>query len=587
MCASPGFLYFAAMSLFLALVGTATAQHQQSTSVREIVVAGARTVTPEMIHQWMETKPGGNFVSTDPARIDSGFAAAGFPFGRIDSVVFVPTQDGRSIDVVLHVREGKRALLAEPQIKGTKAVALSTLLSGSGLQKGSVFSPQLLERCIASFLRTYESSGYPFAAVQISDLQFRENPEELEAHVELLIDEGTLARIEKLRVEGNSTTRSDVIARAAGFSVGDLYTGDLPARMQERLRRLQLFSNVSLPELFVDADRTVGLHLNVVEGSSNRFDGIVGYVPQGGSGGTGYVTGFVNLQFRNIFGTARRLSVRWNRETQTSQEIALRYREPWLFSLPVGLEGGYMQRKQDSTYVRESTDLLFETSLVGDLSVGLALAGNRVTPSEGFGQTVVGQSSAFSVGLSVSYDSRDDRLIPTSGFRYLTEYHTGRKEIKASVRGSGNEENSTQKITLDVEYYSSMFKNQVLAVVVSARDFRSGTVDQGDLYRLGGATTLRGYREGQFQGSRIAWSNLEYRLLAGQRSFVFAFVDVGYASVPRREESGLAGDEFRRLGYGAGAHIDTPLGVIGLSLAFGQGDTFNTAKLHLRIVNEF
>jgi outer membrane translocation and assembly module TamA len=54
-----------------------------------------------------------------------------------------------------------------------------------------------------------------------------------------------------------------------------------------------------------------------------------------------------------------------------------------------------------------------------------------------------------------------------------------------------------------------------------------------------------------------------------------------------RPEAGLTGDEFRRIGYGAGARVDTPLGLIGVSLAFGKGDTFSSGKLHLRLVNEF
>ena len=45
--------------------------------------------------------------------------------------------------------------------------------------------------------------------------------------------------------------------------------------------------------------------------------------------------------------------------------------------------------------------------------------------------------------------------------------------------------------------------------------------EESDLYRLGGTNTLRGYRENQFLGSRIFWSNLEYRFLLTQRTFAF------------------------------------------------------------------
>jgi hypothetical protein len=56
---------------------------------------------------------------------------------------------------------------------------------------------------------------------------------------------------------------------------------------------------------------------------------------------------------------------------------------------------------------------------------------------------------------------------------------------------------------------------------------------------------------------------------------------------PDRPEVGLVKEEMNRIGYGAGLRIDTPLGLIGVSLAFGKGDTFGTAKLHIRLANEF
>jgi outer membrane protein insertion porin family len=142
-------------------------------------------------------------------------------------------------------------------------------------------------------------------------------------------------------------------------------------------------------------------------------------------------------------------------------------------------------------------------------------------------------------------------------------------------------------LSFDFEYALSTFQRQVLVATLHGRDFRSGAIEVSDMFRLGGSNSLRGYREGQFLGSRIAWSNLEYRLLAGQRSFAFGFVDIGYIVSPSRPEARLTGEEIDRLGYGLGIRLDTPLGLIGVSLAFGQGDTFSSAKLHVRLVNEF
>jgi outer membrane protein insertion porin family len=585
--ASPGFFSFLAGAVLAVVLIVEPSAARQSATVHDIVIVGNNALAASTIEEWMETKRGGAFSRADLARIDSGLAETGFPFGRVDSVVLRQSTDERSFDLLLYLREGKPARFAEVRLEGVKASDAPTLSAEPRLREGEPFAPRLLEQGITALLQQYEAIGYPFARIEIRDIRFEEGPAHVRVYVVLKIHEGTVARISELRVDGNSSTRTSVITRAARVSAGDLYRGDLPSKIKQRLEKLQLFSSVSMPELLVNDDQSVSLAVKVAEGNPNRFDGIAGYVPSSVAGAKGYVTGFVDVQFRNILGTGRRVSVRWNRETQTSQEIGIRYREPWIATLPVSAEGGYDQRKQDSTYVRENYDLALETALAENLMVGLALSGNKITPTEGYGRTVVGQSSALSIGFSLMYDARNDQVMPTGGSRFQTEYHTGRKEIRTPVRGSEDSRSSTQKLTFDVDYYASPFRNQVFAVLVSARDFRNDAIEFSDLFRLGGANSLRGYREGQFLGSRIAWANLEYRLLAGQRSFVFAFFDLGYAFVPQRPEAGLAGDEIRRSGFGAGVRLDTPLGLIGVSLAFGQGDTFSTAKLHLRLVNEF
>ena len=138
-----------------------------------------------------------------------------------------------------------------------------------------------------------------------------------------------------------------------------------------------------------------------------------------------------------------------------------------------------------------------------------------------------------------------------------------------------------------MEYTLSLAPRHLLNAALHAREFRSGGIEISDLYRLGGATTLRGYREGQFLGSRLVWANLEYRLLVAPRSFVYLFSDVGYISTANGLVAGLTGSEQTKIGYGIGTRVDTALGLLGVSIALGQGDTFSTAKLHVRLINEF
>ncbi len=203
-------------------------------------------------------------------------------------------------------------------------------------------------------------------------------------------------------------------------------------------------------------------------------------------------------------------------------------------------------------------------------------------------QTVAGEkvlnaidnSSQWNFGIIISYDTRNSPVTPTSGVLYETGYEFGRK----SIAGTSSE---TRRLTFELEVYYSPGTRQVLAGFVHGRGFSSPLMGQSDLFRLGGATTLRGYRENQFQGSRIGWATLEYRLLTGGSSYFYAFVDGGYIAVPDRPLAALSPMELTRIGYGAGTRTATALGLITVGLAFGEGDTFRTAKLHVRLSNEF
>jgi len=584
---APGFFGFLVISLLLASLVASRAAGQEKGVLRSVTVYGNRSFSAGQVLDWLGMKEGEHFAASSIERIVRGYVDEGYLFARIDSASLVFSPDSSAVDLSIWVEEGKPAVVASVQVTGAKAVADGDLLALLETAKGKRFYPGVLERDIQKVLRHYDGLGYPLARVRIQDISFQNEPDRVLSTIVLSVDEGTRVRLSDFRIEGNTSTKADVILREARWRPGtDFQTGQAE-RIQRRLQRLQLFSSVSTPELYLNPDGTAGLLVKVQEGSPNRLDGVVGYVPPRGPGESGYLTGLLNLEFRNILGTGRKLSTRWYRENQTSQEVGLRYLEPWVASYPLNLEGEFFQRKQDSAYVLRRYGVSAQVMVTEDFTVGLSYRHEDVFPTQGFGALYIDESSTSSLGLSVSYDSRDDAVTPTGGIRYWTEYFTGAKVTTKSRLSGETARSTTQRLALDFEYFLSPLPHQVVATALHARDFRCGTIEVSDLYRLGGATTLRGYREAQFLGSRLAWSNLEYRLLVAPRSYVFSFLDVGYILSPSRPESGLIESEQTKLGYGVGVRLDSPLGLLGVSLAFGQGDTFSTAKLHVQLVNEF
>jgi outer membrane protein insertion porin family len=108
-----------------------------------------------------------------------------------------------------------------------------------------------------------------------------------------------------------------------------------------------------------------------------------------------------------------------------------------------------------------------------------------------------------------------------------------------------------------------------------------------DLYRLGGNNTLRGYREDQFLGNRILWSNFEYRFSLANRTYLFTFFDLGYYLRAADHSNNFIRNKDWKYGFGFGVNLETGLGVLGVSYALGEGDSFNNGKIHFGLLNDF
>ena len=579
------------LSGFLFLVLSSVVNGQISLTVHSVEFEGNHAFSAHQLTAALSTKIGGPFsesiVVGDREHILDLYKNRAYLHARIDSIQVHSDTISHDVEVHIFLTEGKPSVVRRIELDGCQNLTAAELYQGMQLHEGDPFIPSLLEQDIQTLLQQYERKGYPLSKIAVQNVSFVDSADEMSVTVQLHIDEGKALRISEIHIEGNKTTKEYVIIREARVGENELFSSDLPERIKRRLDHLQLFSSVSLPELYLTEAEQAGLLVRVVEGNQNNFDGVLGYVPSTASGGNGYLTGLINISLRNLFGTGRKLSARWYQETASSQETELHYFEPWIASYPVNAQLGFFQRKQDSTFVRMQYDIATDLMITEEFSVGISFSQNSVYPTERYdGSKAIAESRTTSWGVSVRYDSRDNPTTPTNGILYSTEYQTGAKQTLSSDAFPIGSRSTTRRVVFDLSYYLSPFLRQVIATELHLRDFSSGNIDVSDLFRLGGSTTLRGYQEGQFLGSRLLWTNLEYRYLVTPLSFFYAFLDFGYIA-PFSNDSGLRIAEQNKFGYGIGVRMDSALGLIDVSIALGEGDTFSTAKIHIRLINEF
>jgi outer membrane protein insertion porin family len=557
--------------------------------IASIDVNGCARFSVSEINSWLGPHLRQSFV---PERLDAitslfreryrgdGFYAASI---ALTAAVFAP--DSAAVMLTFGIDEGRQTVVSSIGFRGVRAFDAAVLRTIMESRAGSVLLADVLEGDIVALLDYYERAGYALAACSVGDVTLTPSTDADSAAVTLEVDEGPRVVIDEVMVEGNKETRTGVILRETRIGAGETYQPERVAAIRSRLNRLNIFSRVDEPELYMNGTRG-GLLLRVEEGKTNTFDGIAGYVPGLNPGDEGYLTGMVTIGMRNLFGTGRKMNLRWQKEDRFSQDLSVGYVEPWVFGAPVNVGADFQQRRQDSTYVRQAGTLKCELMASEELSLSLFGTTESVIPSSDTVTARVPRSSSVGVGAEVLYDTRDDYYSPQSGARYRADYHFARKRIAATLLSPLVDAN-VQRFGLDLELFVAPFARQVIAVSVHGRQVQGGGGDESQMFRFGGAQTLRGYRENQFLGSRLGWTNTEYRLLLGRRSFVYGFIDTGYYFRPGDARTGLPSTEAFHYGYGLGLRFDTPLGNMGVSFALGKGDSFAQGKIHVGVIGDF
>jgi outer membrane protein insertion porin family len=546
-----------------------------ATEARQILLSGLRTSSiPDSLRSGF-----------DPLLIR--YQQLGFYSARIDSIEIVGGAERSDNTLDVWVNEGSRAMVDSIVFHSMRLFSVYEVLPFFETQRGSVLIDKNLEKDIHSLITQYSNHGYPFVSVTVGSIVSRPCPGSEDDCLTLSLDivEGPRVTIDRVDISGNNLTRPDVILRESRISIGDIYRLDDVEKARLRLLRLGFFSSVDDPDI-VMSESGSGLKLRVTETAMNTFDGVIGYLPpvQGNDHGT--FTGMVNVLLKNMFGTGRRLGARWQHDNVSTQELQFQYLEPWIAGLPVNVGLGFFQRQQDTTYVQRTYDARTEVTAFDNLTLSALFSFDQVIPSATMSGFFVTGSTSVSTGIEIRYDMRDDPAAPTRGYLYRSDVRVGRKTV-ASQSAGVEERSSLQRYTLDVEWYLSTFSRQVLASSIHARELRSGAIREPDMFRFGGARTLRGYRENQFLGSRIVWGSLEYRLSVGRRSFGYLFTDLGYYLYPGDPELQLPENQASKTGYGLGFQLETGLGILRVSYALGAGDTFTTGKIHFGIINDF
>jgi len=575
--------------LILVIFIGASVTLKAQTIINSINFSGNEIFSSSDLMSSISSKKNGTFskliFEADLKSIRGKYRSAGYLLASITDYSIKYSSDSATVNLDINIYEGLQVKIGLINFTGNKFYSTSQIREIFETKNGQILDDNRLSNDITTLLRAYETNSIPFSKAVINNISIYYVNKEPFLRIDIEIIEGTKIKIDEIKITGNESTNENVITRELRLRPDRTITRELMESYKSRLEKLNIFEKVEEPKIYTTKNtKKTGLLIEVKEGNTNTFDGVVGYIPPVTDNEKGYFTGLVNVSFRNIFGTGRRLDARWQQEVRSTQELEFRYTEPYIFSLPLNINMGFMQRLQDSTYTKRNLDVKAEI-LISDKFSGSVLGGyERVIPStDSNAVAIVSDSRIYYTGAEVRYDSRDYVYNPSRGILFNISYTYGDKKIFA---GAGSNY-SIQKLNTKLDLYVSFFKRQSLLFSVSALQVTTGRLEDADYIRVGGNSNIRGYREEQFYATKLAYGNFEFRYSFARRSYLYLLFDAGYyfkgsdVILNSPEQKGFL------FGYGVGLQMETGIGILGVNYALGKGDSFLDGKIHFGFINNF
>jgi len=503
-----------------------------------------------------------------------GLQREGYYFARIDSHRVDTSRTTPA--VVLFATRGPGVPVGRLRLEGVSALDSLDLLRRLDTRPGRVLDPDRLEADLEALLVQYEAAGFLLTQIQVREIGLLPgDPPRLD--VVIRVDEGGAPTLRRVVVTGTERTSARYVARIAELRTGRPLAGYDPVAIQQRLEATGFFSEVGMPALRIEGDSIAVVQIPLTEEAPGAFDLVLGYLPPADGRGGGSLVGNGHLLFRNLFGGGRRFSLKLNRLPGQVSSADVRAADPFILGLPFQAEGRFEGIQQDSTYGKQGYGFELGYRLVGGLQLFGTLNREVTRPGQGglrldvSGRQRVARATAFFAGLGVRLQRLDRRINPRRGFLIETNFEQGRKERLA--RRVTAEQDTTQERTLlrqerlraQGRLYLPTWARQVLVLGGETWVLRSNEYDVSDLFRFGGAVSLRGYDEDRFLVSFATRGFVEYRYQLDRTSYGFVFFDLGYVERTRTVDL----DPLRGFypGYGLGFQIGTDLGLINLSLA--------------------
>lgn len=480
-------------------------QERSEVKVRHIELLGNEGVTDADIKTVLRTQEGsilsaisksGNFkretLDYDAQIMQYLYLTRGYIQAKIEDPVVSLSPDMKYITVTIRIHEGPQFKVGKVTVIGDSVVPLEDLQKQLTLKSGDIFNYANVQGDGQKLSGAQKNFGYAHATVSnesVPDMDAR--TVDWTYHVQ----KGKKVYFGQIIMQGGTSTRDKVIRRELQIAEGELYSEAKLQLSQARVQRLGFFERVDIKTRPTALPQVLDVVVDVKERTTGTFQ-----VGMGFSSVDNFIT-TAQIAKDNFLGRGQRFSIQGSLSSIRTMFQGSFY-EPYFldtnatFSIDLFR---YDQLYTDFTRRSKGGSITWGYWITDDKTVlvdaGYSLEQATVVPGGLTGRQDVPIASLFSSGITSSlrgtltYDSRDDRMFPTTGW-----YASGTAEWALPQLGS---EVALRRFTARIRRYfplpfDSVLRFNLVGGLVQSTDGK--TIPLFQRYFMGGIYTVRGFQ---------------------------------------------------------------------------------------------
>jgi len=336
--------------------------------------------------------------------------------------------------------------------------------------------------------------------------------------LEMKISNSSSRKIDKVITRGYEDFPKKFISKYFLIDKNTVFSKQKLNQVSALSNKLDFIKEKKVPEVLFKKDST-HLYLFLDKIGTSSFDGLVNFSSKENGKGL-LLNGNLDLKLNNTFNTGEKFEIIWNKVSDEKTDFKINSYVPYLFNSKFSTTLEFYLYRQDSTFINTNFELKTDYSINQKSHASILYSSEKSNYLLNISNNDLASYSNYFIGLGYE--------LKKSSTSNLYKYKNG-LNLNLTI---GKRKTDTESIN-QLKFHFSAFAN----VQINNRGYLNIKNESGlltsknyllnELFRIGGANSIRGYNEQSIFTNGYSYSNIEFRYSLDTSSYLYSITDLG------------------------------------------------------------